>query len=110
VGAPTTIPFEWSLQCYGIFLGYEFSVSDTEGWVLGSPTERLTVNSSCGDCVAGINAGVIDVLVPAGVPVGSTSAMTIVFKGYGSRTVLLEATAPTHAARSTWGGIKGRFK
>ena len=108
VGSNTTIPFEWSWYCWTVG-GGDLTVSDTEGWVVSWSPPSVGGASSCEQCFEARYPGSIDVLIPPGVPEGTTSTMTLsALSSY--RDVTIEAVAPVPVEESTWGAIKSIYR
>lgn len=108
IGGTTIIPFKWAWYCWTTG-GGPITASDTEGWVVTWEPESAGDGPTCGLCIVPAYNGWVEVFVPEGVPVGTTSSMSIV--GWESSTeVILEAETTVPVNNSTWGKVKALYR
>lgn len=111
-GETTTIPFEWVYSCGGSG-GWSISATDSEGWVSGWQPTAGTANANCGACFIQLLPGTVDVTVPAGVPVGTTSSLLLEGMPNGAYCpgmATLEVVTSLPTENTTWGGVKALYR
>jgi len=109
VESSSVYDFQWGWFCWAAGGDY-LTVTDTEGWVTSwSPTTAVDA-ATCGMCVIPRHPGVVDIYVPEGVAVGTTSTMTIAGASGSNMTVTLEAVEPVATRNTTWGALKALFE
>ncbi len=108
VGTGAEIPFEWTWFCY-TYGGAALDVMDTQGWVVSWDPVDAYSWQTCGPCFYTRYPGSIAIAIPAGVEVGTTSAVTLSGMN-GLKVFTVEAIDPVPTEKTSWGRIKSLFK
>ena len=108
IGKTTVIPFNWSWYCWTSG-GGPLSASDTEGWILSWAPSSVWDGPTCSLCFVPRYDGWVEVTVPDGIQVGTTSQLTIT-SGGSTKIITLEAEEEIPTENTTWGKIKAIYR
>lgn len=110
IGTQTATPFSWTVVFFAP-VGSNLVFSDELGWLQSWSPSSVWGSDNCGDCFFDWAPGEFSVLVPANIPPGTESTLTISAPQFGSETtVTLRADAPVPLQPSTWGRIKTMYR